>query len=298
MELRDIAVDRYHLRVTTWGESADRNAVVLAGLSADWHALAPQIRELRRQGWAVHAIALPGFGLPPGLRTEDATFPKLADQVGRAIEALGIERPLIVGHSLGGGVALRLALNRPDLVRGLVLVAPAGIGRSLHWIYKLYCIPLVGRALLQPGRVLRESSIRRYVIGAARRNDARFVAMLMRHCSSAYDCALSTRAVVWANQPRRWTKARTMFFPGGEQSGFRIDGPLEALAGIPMLVLWGDQDSVICVNDSKRLATLPKAQVSIAHGVGHSLPLEVPAWANERVARFVAQLEDPISRAA
>jgi len=122
--------------------------------------------------------------------------------------------------------------------------------------------------------------------------------MLMRHGSSTRDRVLSTRAVVWANQPRRWSRARTLVLPGGEQAGFRIDRPLHDLAATPMLVLWGDQDRVICVRDAKRLAALPSVQVHIAHGVGHSLPLEAPGWANVRIARFVIQLEDPLSRAA
>lgn len=298
MQVRDVAVGRYHLRVTTWGGGAAPHAIALAGLSADWHAIAPQLRELRRLGWTVHAVDLPGFGLPPGLRIEDATFAKLAEHVGRTVDALGIDRALLVGHSLGGGVALRLALARPELAHGLVLVAPAGIGRSLHWIYKLYCIPIIGRALLQPGRVLRESSIRRYVVGGARRDDDRFIGMLVRHGRRARDTALSTRAIVWANQPRRWDRARTLILPGGEQLGFRIDGTLDELRDVPMLVLWGDQDRVISSRDARRLAALPRAEVHLAHGVGHSLPLEAPAWANERIARFVSRLGVPLDRVA
>lgn len=297
MKVRDVPVGRYHVRVATWGEGPS-HVVVLAGLAADWHALAPQIRELRRFGHTVHAIALPGFGLAPALRIEDASLPRLADHVTAAVDAIGVRQAAFVGHSLGGGVALRVALARPDLVRGLAVFAPAGVGVSLHWIYKLYCLPLLGRALLQPGRVLRKSSVRRFVVGDARRDDERFVAMLLRHAVTTRDYAVSTRAIVWANQPRRWDRARSLVFPGGEQRGFRIDGPFGELARTPLLVMWGDQDRVICVRDAKRFASLPLAEVHIARGVGHSLPLEAPGWANERLGRFVARLEEKESEAA
>ena len=297
MEVRDVPVGRYHLRVTTWGQGSS-HVVVLAGLAADWHALAPQIRELRRLGHTVHAIGLPGFGRAPALRVEDATFPRLAYHVAATLDAIGVREAAVVGHSLGGGVALRLALARPDLVRGLAVLAPAGVGVSLHWIYKLYCLPLLGRALLKPGRVLRKGSVRRFVVGDARRNDERFVAMLLRHAVTTRDYAVSTRAIVWANQPRHWDRARSLVFPGGEQRGFRIDGPFSDLARTPLLVLWGDQDRVICVRDAKRFGTLPLAEIHIAHGIGHSLPLEAPAWANERLGRFIAQLERPEREAA
>ena len=56
-------------------------------------------------------------GTPAGLREQAAALAAL-------IECLGLERPLVVGHSLGGAVALALALDHPDRVAGLSLLAP------------------------------------------------------------------------------------------------------------------------------------------------------------------------------
>jgi len=287
--------DRYRLRVTTWGSGAPPHAIVLPGISADWRALAPQIRTLRRLGWTVHVIDLPGFALRPALKRSDANVVQLADYVARVVAALGIPPALVLGHSLGGGVAMHLAIRRPELVRGLVLIAPVGLGVSLHWIYKLYCVPLLGRALLRPS-VLRASAIRRFLVGS-RRDDARFIARLVRHGLGARPRALSARAIIWANQPRRWRKARALL-PGGEQLGIRIDGPLTKLSAIPALVLWGDEDRVISASDARRCKELPLAQVRIVHGVGHSLPLEAAAWANDHIAKFVAALMLSEKRAA
>src|SRR6185295_7357378 len=116
---RAIQQGRYKLRVTTWGSGAAPHAIVLPGLSADSRALAPQIRLLRRQVATVHVIDLPGMALPPSLMPQDASFTQLADYVARAAATLGVSRAVVVGHSLGGGVALHLALRRPDLVDGL-----------------------------------------------------------------------------------------------------------------------------------------------------------------------------------
>jgi pimeloyl-ACP methyl ester carboxylesterase len=282
--------------VTTWGSGAPPHAIVLPGLSADWRALAPQIRTLRRLGWTVHVVDLPGFALPPALRATDATVGQLAGYVARVVEGLAIPRVLVLGHSLGGGVAMQLALHRPELVSALVLIAPVGLGRSLHWIYKLYCVPLLGRALLRPS-VLHPASIRRFLVGSRRRSDARFIARLVRHGLSRRPRVLSARAIIWANQPRRWSKARALL-PGGEQLGLRIDGRLAELSKIPALVLWGDEDRVISASDAGRCKELPLAQVRIARGVGHSLPLEVAAWANDHLAKFVAALTTTELRAA
>ena len=290
------ACEPYRLRVTTWGSGAPPHAIVLPGLSADWRALAPQIRMLRRLGWTVHVVDLPGFALGPALRPADARIDQLAEYVECVTRELHIDHALIVGHSLGGAVALHLALRRPSLVAGLVLISPASLGNSLHWIYKLYCVPLLGRALLRPA-LLEASNVRRFLVGSARRQDLRFVKRLVRHGARARARALSHRAVIWANQPRSWARMRA-FLPGGEQIAIRIDGRLAELAGVPMLLLWGNEDRVISVADAKRLRELPLAEVRIARGVGHSLPLEVAAWANEHIARFANSLTQIVAKAA
>src|SRR5207245_376693 len=148
------------------------------------HDALPIFRALRGLGWTVHVVDLPGFALPPALKASDANVVQLADYVARVVTNLKIPPALLLGHSLGGGVAMHLAMRHPELVRGLALIAPVGLGVSLHWIYKLYCVPLLGRALLRPS-VLRASSIRRFLVGSGRRNDERFIARLVRHGTSA-----------------------------------------------------------------------------------------------------------------
>jgi len=296
MRVQVAPCDRYRLRVTSWGSGAPPHAIVLPGISADWRALAPQIRTLRHLGWTVHVVDLPGFALRPALKASDANVSQLADYVARAVTGLGIPPALVLGHSLGGGVAMNLAIGHPELVSGLVLIAPVGLGVSLHWIYKLYCVPLLGRALLRPS-VLRPAAIRRFLVGSRRRDDARFIARLVRHGIASRPRALSARSVIWANQPRRWSRARALL-PGGEQRGIRIDARFKELSKIPALVLWGDEDRVISASDARRCKDLPLAQVHIVHGVGHSLPLEAAAWANDHIAKFVTALTKPEKRAA
>src|SRR5207247_2090843 len=95
------------------------------------------------------------------------------------------------------------AVVLPGLSADWRALAPPSLGVSLHWTYKRYCVPLLGRLLLQPS-VLRASTIRRFLVGSGRRGDQRFVARLVRHGISARPRALSARAIIWANQPRRW----------------------------------------------------------------------------------------------
>jgi pimeloyl-ACP methyl ester carboxylesterase len=299
MEVRTVRRDQYRLRVTTWGSGAAPHAIVLPGLSADSRALAPQIRMLRRQVATVHVIDLPGMALPPSLMPRDATFPQLADYVAHVADALGVEGAVVVGHSLGGGVALHLALRRPDLVEGLVLLAPAALGRSLHWIYKLYCLPLIGRALLYPRSSGQRGFVRRFLIGSLRRDDQTFVDMMVRHGNKARERALSSRAIVWANQPSIWRKVLIVLLPGNEQVAFAVGDRLKELSEVPTLVLWGSEDRVICAGDAVRCRDFhQRAEIHVARGVGHMLPLEAPAWTNSYIARFVSSLRPALREAA
>jgi len=299
MKVRAVRRDRYQLRVTTWGSGGAPHAIVLPGLSADSRALAPQIRMLRSEVATVHVIDLPGMALPPSLMTADASFPQLADQVAHVADELGIRRAVVVGHSLGGGVALHLALRRPELVDGLVLIAPAALGRSLHWIYKLYCLPLIGRALLYPRSSGQRGFVRRFLIGSLRREDHAFVDMLVRHGNKARERALSSRAIVWANQPSLWRRVLMIVTPGGEQTAFAVGDRLRELSDVPTLVLWGNEDRVICAGDAVRCRDFhERAEIHVARGVGHMLPLEAPAWTNGYIARFVASLRPALREAA
>jgi pyruvate dehydrogenase E2 component (dihydrolipoamide acetyltransferase) len=279
----------YRIRIKSCGPADGPQAVLLPGMGATAVALAPQARALRTLGYTTHVIELPGFGLTPALRKADARFSQLADLVLHVAGELGVERALYLGHSLGGGIALQIALRRPAAVAGLILVAPAGLGRSMLWAYKLYCVPLIGRALLRPYARGTAAFLRRFLIGRARRDDDRFIGQLLRRDRRSPATTRSIRAIVWANQPPRWRRLLLLPFPGGEQLGFTLRGHVAALRDIPTLVLWGTDDRVFTVRDAEsfRLAN-PTAEVHVARGIGHMLPLEAPGWANEHIAWFDA----------
>src|SRR5207249_7858211 len=116
--------------------------------------------------------------------------------------------------------------------------------------------------------LLEASSIRRFLVGSGRRNDARFVGRLVRHGMSARHRALSHRAVIWGNQPRRWELLRAIL-PGGEQRGMSIDRRISELSKVPTLVVWGSEDRVISVADALRGSSRRLAKVCSERSVGH-----------------------------
>lgn len=74
------------------------------------------------------AIDRPGMGWSERRADTPANPRAQAAQIVAALDLMGIERPLVVGHSLGGAIALCLALDHPDRIRGLALLAPLTLG--------------------------------------------------------------------------------------------------------------------------------------------------------------------------
>ncbi len=94
------------------------------------HGLGGQLHHFRHPifpvlpGYRLIALDRPGSGYSVRAPGATARLPEQAKTVADFIAALGLERPLLVGHSLGGAVALIVALNHPDAICGVVALAP------------------------------------------------------------------------------------------------------------------------------------------------------------------------------
>lgn len=99
----------------------------LAGNSTHW---AVQLAHLRRDRRAV-ALDLRGHGRSEPPKNGDYTIAAMAGDIAAVVDTLGIGRFVLVGHSMGGGVALAYAGAHPDRVAGLVLVDPIGDGKQI-----------------------------------------------------------------------------------------------------------------------------------------------------------------------
>lgn len=98
-----------------------------AGSTEHWVA---QLRHLRRERRAI-ALDLRGHGRSAPPRDGDYRITSLAADLQAALDHLGLERVVLVGHSLGGVVCAAFAGAHPERVAGLFLLDPAGDGRKL-----------------------------------------------------------------------------------------------------------------------------------------------------------------------
>ncbi|GGL81688.1 hypothetical protein GCM10009706_20280 [Curtobacterium citreum] len=121
VEVDRIAVDGTYVRVSSIGHPGARAFVLVAGLgiaATYYERLAPHLNE----NGPVHALDLPGFAGVPRFRGA-VSIERYADAVERVLDDLGLEDPVLVGHSMGTQVVTEVAARRPEL-RDLVLISP------------------------------------------------------------------------------------------------------------------------------------------------------------------------------
>jgi len=108
--------------------SADVDVVMLHGWVASAYSFRHELESLPSLGVRCVAVDLRGFGLSdkPAARGSYSLAAYVAD-LDALLDELPATRVVLMGHSMGGGIALAYALSRPDRVRGLVLVCPTGI---------------------------------------------------------------------------------------------------------------------------------------------------------------------------
>lgn len=113
---------------TLGGQGQD--LVLIHGFGSDrlsWAGTSPALMEVAR----VHALDLPGHGDSLAADAGDGSARALANAVSAALDTHGIGKAHLLGHSLGGSIAMLMALDQPERVRSLSLIAPAGLGHGI-----------------------------------------------------------------------------------------------------------------------------------------------------------------------
>jgi pimeloyl-ACP methyl ester carboxylesterase len=243
----------------------------LGGAASNWRLLAPLLARTRR----VVVPELPGHG---GSAPLPATphVDALADAVLAVLETEAALPAPWIGHSLGGLVALRAAVRRPEAVTGIVLAAAAGISSGSREAK----IALGATAIVQPGRLL-----------------APFRSTLARSRAGR------TLAFAW------WGAADPSALDPEAAEGF-LAGPAEhtdtaasgrallvsdtraGLEGVtcPCLCLWGANDNWVPLADGYEYARRLRAPLRAIAGCGHLLIGERPDACIAAIEEFLATL--------
>ncbi|MBA3449080.1 MAG: alpha/beta hydrolase [Pseudaminobacter sp.] len=117
-----VTVDGNRLHYVEAGEG--RPILFVHGLGGQLHHFRHPLFKTFGPGYRLIAVDRPGSGYSVRAAGATGRLPEQARVMARFIETLGLEKPLVVGHSLGGAVALALALDHPELISGIALLAP------------------------------------------------------------------------------------------------------------------------------------------------------------------------------
>jgi pimeloyl-ACP methyl ester carboxylesterase len=241
----------------------------LGGRWQNWLENIPRLATARR----VVAIDLPGFGRSQ-LPTEPISITGYVHTLERAFDLLELDRPVIVGNSMGGLVAIEFALRHSQLASGLVLVDAA-------------CLSVSGRnpfraraALTAFGRVM--STLPNGVNSTLTRPRARHIAFagIIRHPTQ-----IATDMLYELSGPTQ--PAGT---PGALAAMTRHDVHAElGQITLPTLVVHGREDILIPLADGEALAgAIPAAKMRVFDDAGHLPMVERPIAFNEALLTFLA----------
>jgi pimeloyl-ACP methyl ester carboxylesterase len=112
-------------RIHYFDEGAGQPLVLVHGLAGQTGNFTHSLLDRLKNDYRVIILDRPGSGHSTRPRRASAAIVDQAATISRFIAALGLDRPLLVGHSLGGAISLALAVNHPEQVGGLALIAPA-----------------------------------------------------------------------------------------------------------------------------------------------------------------------------
>ncbi len=238
----------------------------------DWRWVMPALAATHR----VYAPDLPGS--PDSARPVADYSPVFFERFVTAfVDALGIGRATFVGNSLGGLVALRVALSAPRRVRAMVLVDGAGLGRTINPAFTSVNVPLLSEAAIP---------FWRRPVGAYQRAWGR-TALLFAHPPGSVPREWLAEQCRLALSPgyleAHLSVLRAVVDPGGQREVLLDRLPhLE----MPTLVIWGTRDRVFPHSQARAaVAHLPEGSLALIPDCGHMPHVECPD-------RFLAALDE------
>ena len=261
-------------------DAAGPPIVILHGASSNLEAMRQSIGERLAQNHRVILIDRPGHGWSTRQRVEDSAPAVQGRMIEQALAKLGVGKAIVVAHSWAGALGLRIALDHPERVAGLVLLAPVaypwpgGVGRY----NKLVTTPVIGPLLaytitLPLGYFLAEPGARDVFLPQTMPEN--FVT------STATPLLLRPREFL-ANA---WDLV-TLKAAVAEQA------PRYSAITAPITILAGDVDKTVSTNIHSRplAATAPNAKLIVLPGVGHMVQNAVPDFVMSEIESMIGTM--------
>jgi pimeloyl-ACP methyl ester carboxylesterase len=281
LRIDDVQVGGHRISTLTMGRGPD--VLLLHGLGGTRASLFETAATLATR-FRVHAPDLPGFGSSskPALGAYNAGW--FAEQMLDLMDQIGIREARLIGNSMGGRVAIEMALRSPDRIQALGLLCPAvaWIRRGLHPIVRL----------LRPEFGLLPHAVRRSLVASQFWSlfhdrdvlDPEVGELMVDEFRRIYHTAGARYALL--------ASARNIYL----EAPFGPCGFYPRLAALspPALFIWGAQDVLVPATFAKHVASwLPNAEQVTIDNCGHLPQVEQAAQTNELLMSFFARTTGP-----
>ena len=251
----------------------------MAGSSESW---GPVFTTLATK-YRVVAPDLLGHGLSDKPRT-DYSLGAFAAGLRDLLDALAISEATVVGHSLGGGVAMQFIYQHPEYCRRLILISSGGLGPDVGLLLRMLSAPGAEFVLpfVAPRPVVGLGNAVRGGLGALGFTSPRIAEMWKTYSS-------------FTDRPTRQAFLRTLRsvvdYRGQSVSALNR---LSVRCEVPTLLIWGDKDQIIPVEHGyEAQAARSGSRLEVLAGVGHFPQIEAPAEVADTIDTFMAQSVNP-----
>lgn len=270
-----------HGSTVTYVEAGEGPVLLLihgmAGTCAGWREV---IEPLAREHTVI-APDLPGHGESAPLGG-DYSIGGLATGLRDLLLTLGHERATLVGHSLGGGVAMQMAYLFPEMVERLVLVSSGGLGPEVSPILRAASLP--GAELF----ISATAGVGQRVGGAIGRG------LGLVGLRPTADVAEVARGYASLEDPRRRAAFLATLHAVVGARGQRVDARdrLHLAESVPVMIVWGARDSIIPVgHGTEAHEMIPGSHLVVFEDVGHLPQVEAPGRFIAVLQRFLRETE-------
>ena len=272
-----------HGHRVAYREAGEQGPVLLlihgiTGCATQWDDVMP----LLAQHYHVIAPDLLGHGQSAKPRG-DYSLGAYAAGVRDLLVALGHRRATVVGHSLGGGIAMQFAYEYPPFAERLVLVNSGGLGREVHLLLRAASLP--GSELVLP--LLAHSRL----LGLGHAVGAVFRKLGFRAGPDLGEMARGYASLGDAEARQAFVHTiRAVIDPGGQRVSANDRLYLTSL--LPSLVVWGDRDPLIPVDHAEPAhRAMPGSRLVIFEGAGHFPQLSDPVHFADTLIDFIETTE-------
>ena len=248
-----VELDGYNIRYLQMGEGGN-DVILIHGFGGDLDQWLFTQEPLSASA-KVYSLDLPGHGQSTKT-VRDGSVEALAEIVVKFMGAVGIDRAHLIGHSLGGAIALQTAIANGDRVDSVSLIAPAGIGTEINAEYIAGFITAQSRRDIKP--------LLQQLVGDPGLINRSLIDDILKYKRlDGVTAALDTIAAG---------------FLDGEKQTTDLRGALASLS-MPVRVIWGSADRII---PATHAAGLPEnIHVEVLEGFGHLVQLEAAGDVNK-----------------